>query len=218
MRLYYNISMLSNPINTSDALKHFKQNDPLMYHLLSASLSSTNPIKLPKPLKPSLYFNSITKSIVSQQISVKAARSIYSRVETTLEKVSPESVIKIDFEKLKACGLSSQKTNYLKRIAEVWSEIPVGKFGQLDNEEIIAELTKLPGIGRWTAEMFLMFSMARPDVFSFGDFGLMQSLYRNYNYKPHFSRKIHTTVESWSPHRTLASLALWHQKDNPPVS
>ncbi len=208
--------MLSNPINTSGALKHFKQNDPLMHDLLSDSLNSKNPIKLPKPLKTSLYFNSITKSIVSQQISVKAARSIYSRVETTLEKVSPESVIHIDFDELKNCGLSSQKTNYLKKIAEAWPEIPVGNFGQMANEEIITELTRLPGIGRWTAEMFLMFSMARPDVFSFGDLGLMKSLYRNYNYKPHYVRKLHTTVESWSPHRTLASLALWHNKDSPP--
>jgi len=210
--------MLSVPIDTDSALKYFKKNDALMHDLLQSSQNSTNPITIPQPLPKSKYFNSIVKSIVSQQISVKAARSIYSRVEEVLVKVNTESVIEIDFEELKACGLSAQKTNYIKKSAKLWHEIPVGNFVHLDNEAIITELTKLPGIGRWTAEMFLMFSLARPDVFSFGDLGLMQSLYRNYNYKPHYVRKIRTTVQDWSPHRTLASLALWHQKDNSPVA
>ena len=87
----------------------------------------------------------------------------------------------------------------------------------MTDEEIISELTKLYGIGRWTAEMFLMFSLARPDVFSYGDLGLMQSLYKKYQYIPHYNRKIANTVDSWSPHRTIASLTLWHTKDNLPT-
>jgi DNA-3-methyladenine glycosylase II len=199
------------------AKRHFEVMDPVMARLLEASLQGASPLTLPTPRQPREYFGSIASSIISQQISTAAARSIKGRVLELLTELTPESVTAADFDKLKACGLSEKKTQYLKHNAEIWHEIPYGDFVHLDDEAIIKELTKLYGIGRWTAEMFLMFSLARPDVFSYGDLGLMLSLYHNYAYKPHYTKKIKTTVDSWSPYRSIASLTLWHTKDNSPT-
>jgi DNA-3-methyladenine glycosylase II len=201
-------------IDAKAALKHFKATDEVMARLMQASLQDDTPLSLPTPKQPSEYFGSIFSSIISQQISTAAARSIKARVESLLGELTPKTVLAVDFLELKSCGLSEKKTQYFKHNAEIWHEIPTDNFVRMSDEEIIKELTKLYGIGRWTAEMFLMFSLARPDVFSYGDLGLMQSLYSNYNLKPHFNRKIENTVNSWSPHKTIASLTLWHSRDN----
>ncbi len=202
-------------IDTRLALKHFKATDSVMAQLLEAAHGGDTPLTLPTPKKPGEYFGSIVSSIISQQISTAAARSIKARVSEALGDLTPEAVMTMEYTTLKACGLSEKKTQYIKHNAEVWHEIPVDIFVRMSDDEIISELTKLYGIGRWTAEMFLMFSMARPNIFSYGDLGLMQGLYRNYKCKPHYVRKIEHTVNSWSPHKTIASLTLWHSKDNP---
>jgi DNA-3-methyladenine glycosylase II len=204
-------------IDTDSALQYFKQHDPIMAELLLRALEAPQPIAIPKPKPTSQYFSSIVSSIISQQISTKAATAVRQRVLAQLGTLTPEAVNAVDFDSLKACGLSAQKTKYIKHNASVWPEIPVGDFVHLPDEAIIAELTTLYGIGRWTAEMFMIFSLARPDVFSYGDFGLMKSVYRHYNYKPHYVRKLRSTVAGWAPHRTVASLTLWHQLDNGPV-
>ncbi|MEX0917592.1 MAG: DNA-3-methyladenine glycosylase 2 family protein [Candidatus Paceibacterota bacterium] len=205
------------PIDPKAALRHFKKSDERMATLLTSALATPAPIELPKPKKPDEFFTSIVRSIVSQQISVKAAASVYGRVEALLGTVTAENVNRADEDELRACGLSGQKTRYIVHNASIWHEVPTTSFSDMSDEEVITELTKLYGIGRWTAEMFLMFSLARPDIFSFGDLGLMQGLYQNYGYKKHWRRKVLQTVEAWSPHRTIASLVLWHQKDNEPV-
>ncbi|MCA9359105.1 DNA-3-methyladenine glycosylase 2 family protein [Candidatus Kaiserbacteria bacterium] len=209
---------MTSLINTAAALKYFKQNDTTMYNLLSKSLKHEKPISIPKPRSTKLYFESLVNAIIGQQISTVAAAAIRKRVHVATGNINPANVSKIHFDKLKACGLSEKKTRYIKENAVRWHEIPYGNFVHMTDHEIITELTKLYGIGKWTAEMFLIFTLARPDVYSYGDLGLTKSLQQNYNYKPHFVRKIHTTVENWSPHQTLASLALWHQKDNSPES
>jgi DNA-3-methyladenine glycosylase II len=198
-------------LDTTAALKHFKKHDPIMAELLKSALKNTTPLTLPVPKKSSQYFASIVTSVVSQQISVHAARAINGRVKTALGTITPKSVMDIEFDTLKACGLSAKKTEYMKRNAELWHEIPVRNFVRMTDEDIIKELIKLYGIGRWTAEMFLMFSMARPDVFSYGDLGLMQSFADHY--KPHQVRNMEAVVNAWSPYRTIASLVLWYKKD-----
>lgn len=203
--------------DTTAAQEHFKATDPIMHKLFQNGFSSHTSIILPTPKPAERYFESIVSSIISQQISTKAADAVKARVVSFLGDITPKQVQLADFEALKACGLSGQKTKYIKHNAEVWHEIPSGNFVHMDNEAVIVELTKLYGIGRWTAEMFLMFSLARPDVFSYGDLGLMQSLFENYGYYPHWKRKIAATVENWSPHRTIASLCLWRHKDGAPV-
>lgn len=204
-------------MNLSPAKKHFAAHDPIMANMLHNAISSPKPLTLPQARPQEEYFSSIVRSIVSQQISVAAAAAVNQRVTNLLQNTTPERVLEVDFYELKNCGLSEKKTQYIKHNAGVWHEIPTGNFVHMSDDEIIAELTKLYGIGRWTAEMFLIFSLARTNVFSYGDLGLMNSLYKNYQFKPHFVRKIKNTVDSWSPHKTVASLTLWHQLDNGPV-
>jgi DNA-3-methyladenine glycosylase II len=199
------------------ALDCFRQKDAVMARLLERALAAEHPVAIPKTKPEHEHFGSVVTSIVSQQISTRAADAVRRRVLDFLGEFTPEAVMAADFDELKACGLSNQKTKYIKHNAEVWHTLPVSDFEQMTDEEVIHELTRLYGIGRWTAEMFLIFSLARADVFSYGDLGLMNSLCKNYGYRPHYVRKIAATVESWSPHRTTASLALWHTVDNGPV-
>lgn len=208
---------MSSPLDTRAALKHFTQADPIMAAILKAALRHPTPIALPTPKPPQEYFARVVRSIVSQQISVKAADAVFGRVTTLLPILVPEAVSAVSDEELRACGLSRQKISYIRRNAEIWHTLPIEHFASMDDEAVITELTKLYGIGRWTAEMFLMFSLVRPDVFSYGDLGLMQSLYQHYPVKVHHVRKIKNIVDTWSPHRTLASLALWWHKDGGPV-
>lgn len=200
-------------IDTSAALAHFKKSDPVMAELLKRALAAEAPLATPSAKKPSQYFASIVASITSQQISVRAADTILGRVKKTLGKVTPERVLATSDEELRAAGLSGQKVRYLKHNAEIWHTLPIKDFKYMDDETVIEELVKLYGIGRWTAEMFLMFSLARPDVFSRGDLGLMQGLHLMYPIRPHHTRKITNTIDSWSPHRTTAALTLWFHKD-----
>ena len=210
--------MLANTIDIKAAARHFAATDPVMAQLLHDALTAPRPIMLPQQKPVSEYFSTIVTSIISQQISTKAADAVRGRVVAHLGgTVTPEAVMQADFDELKSCGLSNQKTKYLKYNAEVWPDIASHEFAAMDNEAVITELTKLYGIGRWTAEMFLIFSLARADVFSYGDLGLMKGLYLSYHYKPHYVRKIKTTVDNWSPHQTAASLALWSALDNGPV-
>ena len=205
-------------IDIQAAKQHFAATDPVMAQLLDNALSAPRPMLLPKQRVASEYFSSIVASIISQQISTKAADAVRRRVLTHLGgTITPEAVLRADFDALKHCGLSNQKTKYIKHNAEAWPTIAINKFVGMGNDAVIMELTKLYGIGRWTAEMFLIFSLARPDVFSYGDLGLMKGLYLAYNYKPHYVRKIETTVDNWSPHQTVAALALWFSLDNGPV-
>jgi DNA-3-methyladenine glycosylase II len=209
---------MSIPITTQAALKHFSIVDPIMAELLRRALADKIPLTIPVPKKPEEYFARVVQSIVSQQISVKAAASVFGKIAALLEnEITPTTILSVPEEVLKACGLSGQKTKYIRHNAVIWHELPITAFDQMTDVEIIAELTKLYGIGRWTAEMFLLFSLARPDVFSFGDLALMQGIYRHYQIKPHHVRKVAHLVESWSPHRSLASLALWWNKDTTPI-
>ncbi len=214
---------MSSLTTTRQALEHFKAVDKRMAGILEASLQSRAPITLPVPKPPAEYFESVVRSIVSQQISVKAAEAVFRRVRARVVgdqggALSPAAVLTVPEDELRACGLSGQKTRYIRRNAEIWPALETSHFSALSDEEVITELTKLYGVGRWTAEMFLMFTLARPDVFSFGDLGLMQSIYQHYKeLRPHHTRKVAALVAAWSPYRTLAALALWWHKDGGPV-
>lgn len=188
-----------------------------MFELLNRGLTAPEPIAIPVPKPPERYFESIVASIISQQISTKAADAVRGRVVGYLGTITPERVAAADPEALRACGLSAQKVRYLMHNAAVWHTLDIADFPTMPDEAVIAELITLYGIGRWTAEMFCIFSLARPNVFSYGDLGLMLSLYQHYHYRPHYRRKIRTTVTAWSPHQTAASLALWYARDNGPV-
>ncbi|GAA5501209.1 DNA-3-methyladenine glycosylase 2 [Deinococcus xinjiangensis] len=151
-------------------------------------------------------FGTLIRSVTGQQLSVKAAASIHARLVEHLGEVSPETLLRSEGEALRGVGLSWAKVRTVKAIAEAaqTGAVDFDHLATLPDEEIIAELTPLHGIGRWTVEMFLMFALARPDVFSMGDLALRQGLARLH---PHLQS--YEVMELWQPYRTLAARYIW---------
>jgi DNA-3-methyladenine glycosylase II len=163
------------------------------------------------------YFLDLCESIISQQLSIKAADTIWKRFLALFpDTPTPEQVVQIDKEKMRGCGISYQKISYIKDLAEktAASGILFEQFEIMTDEEIVTELVKVKGIGRWTAEMFLMFTMNRPDVFSYGDLGIRKAIQRLYNLKKEPSqKKAEQIAKKWKPYRTLACRYLWKSLD-----
>lgn len=161
------------------------------------------------------YFSDLVESIVGQQLSGKAAESIFKRVKKELGRVTPLKIIKISDKKLRACGLSWAKIKYLKDLSHNVDrgELEIEKLSNLTNEKIIEELTKVKGIGRWTAEMFLMFSLGRPDVFPVDDLGIRKGMRKlvGLNLQP---EKMISFSKRWKPYRTVASWYIWRSLEN----
>ncbi len=196
------------------ALKHFKKADPILY---SVALK----IELIELIKPKDYFIDLVDSIISQQLSGKAADTIFGRFKKLFkeEQITPGKLIKIPDQTIRDAGISWSKIKYIKGIAsEIKNKKPASPAGRLNlknlesltDQEVINELIKLKGVGQWTAEMFLMFTLTRPDVFSTGDLGLQNAIVKLYklNGKPSREELIKLS-NKWSPHRTVASRILW---------
>ena len=163
-------------------------------------------------------FMTLARAICGQQISVKAAQSVWNRVCSCLEqKITPEAVVAANRKDLRACGLSDRKTEYIADLAQhfVDGKIHARDWPRMADEEIIAELTDVRGIGRWTAEMFLMFNLLRPDVFPLDDLGLQKALRLSYRKKSLKSMK--ALGETWRPWRSVATWYLWRSLDPLPV-
>ncbi len=164
--------------------------------------------------KASNYFEALTESIVSQQLSVKAADTIWKRFIALLSdnKVTAENVWEVPDQKIRDAGISWSKISYIKDLAKKTMEsgILFEQFEIMSDEEIITELVKVKGIGRWTAEMFLMFAMERPDVFSYGDLGLRRAIQKWYelDHEP-TQEEADKIAKMWQPYRTIASRYLW---------
>ena len=164
-------------------------------------------------------FLTLMRSIVGQQISSKAADSVWGRIENLLGAVTPESILGASYDDLRACGLSGRKSEYVVGIAEAWltgySEIV---WSELSDEEATSRLVALRGVGEWTAEMILIFSLLRPDVFPIADIGVIRSMERLYNQGNALSEsELMAIAESWSPYRTVATWYLWRSSDPEPV-
>lgn len=189
------------------AVKHLVQSDPI----LSVVIKKVPPFERSWGKN---YFLDLCESIISQQLSVKAADTIWKRLLNLFpdKKITPEAIIEIDKEKMRQCGVSYQKISYIKDLAQktVESGIIFEQFEIMTDEEIITELVKVKGIGRWTAEMFLMFTMNRPDIFSYGDLGLRRAIQSLYHLKKEPSpKKAEQIAKKWKPYRTLACRYLW---------
>lgn len=201
---------------TQAALTHFASTDKCMYSLCQHAFASSNPPVWPKSKPATKYFPTLVNSIVSQQISTKAAASIFSRLETAIT-LTPEQVMIAEEAAVRACGVTKQKARYIVALAKTWPKLQTKQFPALTDQEIINRLSGCYGIGRWTAEMFLLFAMGRPDVFSVGDLGLRQQVAKHYNLPPTAHKQIQNIATHWSPYRSVASLVLWHEIDNGPV-
>lgn len=195
------------------AYKHLKK-DTLMKEVLKATPSLTfSPNK-------NLY-QSLIRAIVSQQLSVKAAATIYERFLNLFPGKDPaaEIVLRIDDEQLRSCGLSYQKAGYIKNIAQfsITSGLDYRKLYRKSDEELIAHLTQIKGVGKWTVEMILMFSLNRPDVFPVDDLGIQNAMKKIYNLDgkgKELHQQMTDIAKQWQPYRTIACRHLWRWKDN----
>jgi len=165
-------------------------------------------------------FMTLARAIVGQQISVKAAQSVWDRFAACVGAVTPENVLLKERPLLRACGLSDRKTEYIADLAQHFANgsIHVQRWPAMSDEEIIAELVEVRGIGRWTAEMFLIFSLLRPDVFPLDDLGLQKGIRVAYfsNRKVALST-LRRIGERWRPWRSVATWYLWRSLDPVPV-
>lgn len=163
-------------------------------------------------------FTHLVSQIIGQQLSGKASDTIESRFRTLLKSpypYLPKEIIKLDDEKIRAAGLSYSKIKYIKGLAKavIDGELDLTIIDKLTDEEVIVHLTKIKGIGRWTAEMTLMFTLRRPDVFSFGDNGLVSAISKLYGVDKKDLKKIKKISEKWKPYRSFASRYLWKSLD-----
>ncbi len=196
-------------------IDHFENIDPVIARVVTAAFTGETPITLGEPIAPDRYFRELASSVVSQQLSTKAAATIWRRFEELAGEVTPERVLVLDIDDMRRAGVSRQKAGYLQAMAGsvVSGEVDLQHIAGMDDDQVIAELTKLKGIGPWTAEMFLMFGLARPDVFSYLDLGLLRAFEIVYE-KPGITRaEMELVVMKWAPYRTYAALALWHHRD-----
>ena len=167
------------------------------------------------------YFWSLTRSVIYQQISGKAAKKIsdrYLKLFSKGSKMSPIDVIKIDIEKIQNVGISRQKSGYIKNIANAFDEGLVNEtqLHKLSDKEIIDQLVKIKGVGRWTAEMFLIFTLRRPDIFPVTDLGVQKGfqIYYDLDELPSIDM-MNEKSENWKPYRTIMSLYLWFAVEGP---
>jgi DNA-3-methyladenine glycosylase II len=165
-------------------------------------------------------FNTLARSIVGQQISVKAAQSVWNKLVAAVPEMRPDSVRGHDADALRACGLSRSKVVYLHDLAHHFLEgkLSVDRWQHMTDDDLIAELTQVRGIGRWTAEMFLIFYMTRPDVLPLDDIGVQRAMSLHYNKGKPLSRlKMTSIAKRWQPWRSVAIWYMWRSLDPVPV-
>lgn len=165
------------------------------------------------------YFSRLCRAIVGQQLSTKAAGAITKKLLKLFSgELRPKLIREIEDEKLREAGLSWAKVKYVKDLARHVEEnlLELDQLGGLENELVIEELVAVKGIGRWTAEMFLMFTLGRTDVFSVGDLGLRRAMERLYGFEPTEYEIYERIAKKWSPYRTYACQVLWKSLDNNP--
>mgnify|MGYP006187337841 CR=1 FL=1 len=165
-------------------------------------------------------FVTLARSIVGQQISVKAAQSVWEKFEKLPRKMTPAYVLKLKVDDMRAAGLSARKVEYLVDLAVHFSSgtVHVKAWNEMDDEAIIDELVAIRGIGRWTAEMFLIFHLMRPNVLPLDDLGLIKGISVNYfSGEPVSRAEARELAEAWSPYRTVGTWYLWRSLDPVPV-
>ncbi|MFZ2199424.1 MAG: DNA-3-methyladenine glycosylase 2 family protein [Microgenomates group bacterium] len=195
--------------NISLVKAHFAKADPKILEVLEM-------VKLNEWFdeQPSTdHFYNLTRNIIYQQLAGKAASAIFSRFEALVGgNVTPENILKFEDQSFRDVGLSWAKAKYIKDLAaKVQSgEVVLSNIDTLDNESVIIELTKVKGIGRWTAEMFLLFTLRRENIFSYGDLGLKNGFIKLYG----SDADLKSVIASWSPYESYGSISLWHYLDN----
>lgn len=212
--------------NLSRAVAHLKKADPV----LAAIIERVGPLRLDR--RPAT-FEAVVRSVVFQQLAGAAARTIYQRLHTACQQangrqatepsrsgfaITPESVLALSEEQLRACGLSRQKLSYIRDLAEKTrsGEIEFARLPEMSDDDVIRHLTRVKGIGVWSAQMFLIFALGRLDVMPTADFGVNMAICKAYGKrkipKP---KQLLKFSEKWKPYRSLACWYLWRSTDKP---
>lgn len=191
---------------------HFKSVDPIIHNALLAVDIDGWFDRAEKRTSGSDYFVALCRAIVGQQLSGKAADAIYGKFENFFGgSYTPKQIILASDQAIRDIGLSWAKVKYVKDLAQKFQEkqIAFESLESLSDAEVIKELTKVKGVGSWTAEMFLMFTLLREDVFSHGDLGLRKGIMKLYSIQTPTAEQIEKIVAAWSPYKTFGSIALW---------
>ncbi len=202
------------PAYWAEACRHLVKRDRVLKKLIpqypGASLQSRGDA-----------FVTLARSIVGQQISVKAAQSVWDRFESLTRKMTPAQVLKLKVDDMRGAGLSARKVEYLVDLALHFADkrVRVNDWPGMDDEAIIAELVAIRGIGRWTAEMFLIFHLMRPNVLPLDDIGLQNGISQAYfSGEPVSRSEIREVAASWAPYCSVATWYIWRSLDPLPVS
>ncbi|HEX8965288.1 MAG TPA: DNA-3-methyladenine glycosylase [Patescibacteria group bacterium] len=185
--------------------------DPILQKLVT---------KYPKPNftdRSKFLFEDLIESIISQQLSIKASDTIFKRFQALFKTKSfpkPKDILEKSDEELRTAGISFQKISYLKSVAHAFVSdlVDIKKIKTMTDQEVIDSLTQIKGVGKWTAEMILIFTLNRPDVFSIGDLGLRNAIAKLYGIID--KQKMIELSETWKPHRSTASWYLWRSLEN----
>jgi DNA-3-methyladenine glycosylase II len=196
-----------------EACKHLVKKDRVMKRLIPQYPDSTLQSRGDA-------FSTLARSIVGQQISVKAAQTVWHRFEALLKQMTPTSMLKLKVDDMRAAGLSARKVEYLVDLSIHFDAgtVHVKDWQAMDDEAIIAELVAIRGIGRWTAEMFLMFYLRRPNVLPLDDVGLINGIAKNYFSGESVSRSdVREVAAAWTPYCSVATWYIWRSLDTVPV-
>ena len=200
-----------------EACKHLSKRDRVMRKLIANSADGSLQSRGDA-------FTTLARSIVGQQISVKAAQSVWNRFVALLgdgsQPIAPDAVLRLEIAQIRAAGFSARKVEYLCDLAHHFASgaVHVGQWDEMDDESIVDELVAIRGIGRWTAEMFLIFHLMRPDVLPLDDVGLLKGISVNYfSGEPVSRAEAREVGEAWQPFRSVATWYIWRSLDPLPV-
>ena len=197
-------------LNNKDTIKKgfsFLSSDPVMGFFIKEFGNQIDPLDRHN----NNYAIALSKLIIEQQISFKAAITIKKKFDDLTKLLSNREILEIDNETIQSIGISFRKVDYIKNIISFFENEKLD-FSNLDDKEISKKLCSIKGIGPWTSEMFLLFVFHKPDIFSFGDIALINSIKVNYNLNNH--DEIKELTLKWKPYRSIASLLLWKSIEN----
>ncbi len=208
----------------SAAARELAATDPAMAELVEriGEIDLETRLRRRSEERPADAYGALLRAIVGQQLSTKAARTIYRRVCELFGGTtpSPEQLLDAGEEELRGCGLSGRKVEYVRDLAAhaLSGELELDRLGELPDSEVIAEIVAVRGLGQWTAEMFLLFHLERPDVLSGGDLGIRKAVQIEYGLaEMPAPARVLEIGEAWRPHRSLASLYLWESLASVPA-
>ena len=206
---------------SAEGTEHLRETDPVMRELID-TYGPAGDVLRRRGRRPEEPYGALLRSIVGQQLSTYAARAIWERVLALFDgKVpTPEQLLDIDPEKLREAGNSRPKIGFMRSLAEhvLNGELELDRLDELSDEDIAAELTAVKGLGQWSADMFLIFHLGRPDILPVGDLGIRNAAKQAYNLRKLPSPdRLKRLARPWRPYRSLASLYLWRSLDNQPA-